>query len=63
MFKRTKNERKDCNYRVAALQKHVFYFRIEETTSSGNLTVVAGETVMLVCTVLDLGDKSVSTSQ
>ena len=40
--------------------QNLFYFRIEETTSSGNLTVVQGETVMLVCTVLDLGDKSVS---
>ena len=35
-------------------------FRIDESLSSGNLTVVQGETVMLVCTVLNLGDKSVS---
>ena len=34
--------------------------RIEESLSSGNLTVVQGETVMLVCTVLNLGDKSVN---
>ena len=34
--------------------------RIEESLSSGNLTVVEGETVMLVCTVINLGDKSVS---
>ena len=37
--------------------------RIDEQMSSGNITVVEGETVMLVCTVLQLGDKSVSTAQ
>ena len=37
-----------------------FMLRIDESLSSGNLTVVQGETVMLVCTVLNLGDKSVS---
>ena len=45
---------KKCIYAIMYMMS-----RIDENASSGNLTVVQGETVMLVCTVLNLGDKSV----
>jgi hypothetical protein len=35
------------------------FFRIDENRSSDNVTVVQGDTAMLVCTVLYVGDKSV----
>ena len=33
--------------------------RIDETQSPGNITALKGETALLVCTVLNVGDKSV----
>jgi hypothetical protein len=36
--------------------------RIEEDLSSDNVTVVKGDTAMLVCTVINVGDKSVCDS-
>ena len=34
--------------------------RIDAENSPGNVTVVAGDTAMLTCTVINIGDKSVS---
>jgi hypothetical protein len=36
-----------------------FFYRIEESLSFENVTVVKGDTAMLVCTVTNVGDKSV----
>ena len=33
--------------------------RIDEDRSPGSVTVVRGDTAMLVCTVINIGDKSV----
>ena len=34
--------------------------RIDESRSPANITVVRGDTAMLVCTVINIGDKSVN---
>ena len=34
--------------------------RLDEDLTSANVTAISGETAMLVCTVLNIGDKSVS---
>jgi hypothetical protein len=36
-----------------------FFYRIEESLSFENVTVVKGDTAMLVCTVTNVGDRSV----
>jgi hypothetical protein len=40
-------------------QNSLFWCRIEESLSFENVTVVKGDTAMLVCTVTNVGDKSV----
>jgi hypothetical protein len=37
--------------------------RIDDDLSPGNVTAVQGDTAMLVCTVVNIGDKSVCTKE
>jgi hypothetical protein len=37
--------------------------RIDDDLSPGNVTAVQGDTAMLVCTVVNIGDKSVGTKE
>jgi hypothetical protein len=45
--------------RQLSLIRQAMMTRIDDDLSPGNVTVVQGDTAMLVCTVINIGDKSV----